>query len=62
MQVLNLQKILRKQMLKEDWIAKEMEFSEMLEKAKTNKGHVENQIEELEIFLETIRDKIKTFK
>ncbi len=49
-------------MLKEDWEAKEMEFLEMLEKAKTNKGHVENQIEELEIFLETIRDKIKTFK
>lgn len=49
-------------MKKKDWKDKEKLFSMMLDKANSNKGEVEKQIEELILFLSAIRAKIKTFK
>jgi len=49
-------------MIKKDWKDKEKVFLDMLDKANTNKNNVENQIEELNLFLDAIKQKIKTFK
>ncbi len=49
-------------MNKKDWSIKESEFMEMEKKQKANLVLVENTLEEISIFLETIRAKIKTFK
>ncbi len=49
-------------MIKKDWEDKEKEFLEMLNKQKGNLILVENTLEEIDVFLKTIREKIKTFK
>ena len=49
-------------MNKEDWLAKEKEFVEMQDKQKGNLLLCQNTLEEIALLLETIRDKIKTFK
>ena len=49
-------------MNKKDWSIKESEFMDMQKKQKANLVLVENTLEEIDVFLETIRDKIKTFK
>ena len=49
-------------MNKEAWQDKEKEFLEMQDKQKANLILVENTLEEIDVFLETIRDRIKTFK
>ena len=45
-----------------DWKDKEKEFLEMQTKQKANLILVENTLEEIDLFLKTVRDKIKTFK
>jgi len=47
---------------KKDWKEKEKTFLEMQDKAKANKIVVEKQLEELELFLKAIKEKIETFK
>jgi len=49
-------------MNKKDWEDKEKGFLEMKEKSLAHKIVVENQLEELEVFLKSIRAKIQTFK
>jgi len=53
---------LKKQMDKKDWEDKKKTFLEMQVKATENKNNVVAQLEELEVFLEAINAKIKTFK
>lgn len=47
---------------KAEWQEKLKSFQEMLKKANENKVEIENQIEELEVFLLTIKSKIDSFK
>ena len=49
-------------MNKKDWSIKESEFMEMQKKQEANLVLVQNTLEEIDVFLGTIRDKIKTFK
>ncbi len=46
----------------EDWKKKEKEFLEMQDKQKANLILVQNTLEEIDLFLTTIREKIRTFK
>lgn len=46
-------------MNKKDWQEKEKAFLDMLVKAMENKVNVENQIEELNVFLTALREKIR---
>lgn len=49
-------------MNKKDWVDKEKVFLDMQKKAKENLKNVQEQLEELDLFLQAIADKIKTFK
>jgi len=49
-------------MNKSDWQLKEKEFLEMRTKQEGHLVLVQNTLEEIEVFLEVVKAKIKTFK